>query len=425
MAGFRFGCDFKSVLSKVILSISMIVWDSMRIPLSKFKSLIPMALLDKLAIEYSVNARNQVRLSGQAVFLCLLNGLLNHPELTQRMLEEHYGKLTGQSCDHSSFGKRFSTLDSDYVQAILTHLREMIGPYIRKGDIQALRLRIVDATIVTLSAKLLEFGIKANHGGRGLKSQIKSVIELSDDGLPSLLHICKDQSEFCDSVALGKPIKANTEVNDLWVFDKGCKARHVLFSVHKAGGFWITPHSGQCLTIIDTLHSRTADVPEPPRNNEPALRIYRVELASFSNKYDRIDGLESMRLIVIRAHRWDTRARCWKPFVLMTNLPLSECKGKGGPYSFEQIAELYRRRWEIETFFKLLKQHLSYEHVTSRSENGIRIMILMSMIAALLMVWYKQQTQIANGWKAVKFWLADDVRAWTTRALLTMRAGHT
>lgn len=384
-----------------------------------------MSLLSKLAIEYSVNARNHVKLPGQAVFLCLLNGLLNHPELTQRMLEEQYEKLTGQSCDHSSFGKRLCSMDSDYIQAILSHLHKMIGPCITKGDNQALKLRIVDATIVTLSAKLLEFGIKANHGGKGLKSQIKSVIELSDEGLPSLLHICKDQSEFSDVAALGETIKANTKINDLWVFDKGCHARHVLFSVHNRGSFWITPHSNQNLTVIETLYERNSVAPEIPQDNEPALRIHRVELAIFSNRKDKIDKLESMGLVVIHAHRWDMRARCWRPFVLMTNLPLSECKGKAGPYSFEEIAELYRRRWEIETFFKLLKQHLSYEHVTSRSENGIRIMILMSMIAALLMIWYKQQTGIKNGWKAVKFWLADDARAWTSRSLRGMQTCQT
>jgi transposase len=380
-----------------------------------------MSLLDKLAIEYSVNARNHVKLPGQAVFLCLLNGLLNHPELTQRMLEEQYEKLTGQSCDHSSFGKRLSSMDSDYIQAVLWHLHKVIGPDITKGDTQALRLRIVDATIVTLSAKLLDFGIKANHGGKGLKTQIKSVIELSDEGLPSLLHICKDQPEFSDAVALGETMKANTKVNDLWVFDKGCNARHVLFSVHNKGSFWITPHCNQNLTVIDTLYECSPDLPELPQGSEPALRIHRVELAVFSNKRDKIDGLESMPLVVIHSHRWDMRAGRWTPFVLMTNLPLSECKSKAGPYSFEEIAQLYRRRWEIETFFKLLKQHLSYEHVTSRSENGIRIMILMSMIAALLMIWYKQLTQINNGWKAVKFWLADDVRAWTSRSLRDMK----
>jgi len=379
-----------------------------------------MSLLDKLAIEYSVNAKNHVKLPGQAVFLCLLNGLFNHPELTQRMLEEQYERLTGQSCDHSSFGKRLSTMDSDYIYGILSHLHKVIGPSITKGDIQALKLRIVDATVVTLSAKLLDFGIKANHGGKGLKTQIKSIIELSDEGLPSLLHICKDQAEFSDSVAIGETIKANTKANDLWIFDKGCYARHVLFSVHKKGSFWITTHNTQSLTSIDTLYECKSDLRQIEPNTGSDLKIHHVELAVFSNKRDRIDGLDSMKLIVIHAHRWDMRNKCWTPFVLMTNLPLSNCKKKAGTYSFEEIAELYRRRWEIETFFKLLKQHLSYEHVTSRSENGIRIMILMSMIAALLMIWYKQQTQIKNGWKAVKFWLADDVRAWTSRSLRAM-----
>jgi transposase len=379
-----------------------------------------MSLLDKLAIEYGVNARNHVKLPGQAVFLCLLNGLLNHPELSQRMLEEQYDKLTGESCDHSSFGKRLSSMGSDYFQAVQAHLYEMIGPYITKGDTQALKLRIVDATIVTLSAKLLQFGIKANHGGKGLKSQIKSVIELSNEGLPSLLHICNNQSEFADVVALGETMKANTNVNDLWVFDKGCHGRKALFALHNAGSFWLTPHSNQSLTVIEKLYECESDVPAVPQRNEPDLRIHRVELAVFSNKWDKIDGLDSMRLLVIHSHRWDVRSKCWRPFVLMTNIPLSECKSKAGPYTFQEIADFYRRRWEIETFFKLLKQHLGYEHLTSRSENGIRIMILMSMIASLLMIWYKQQTNIKNGWKAVKFWLADDVRAWTAKSLESM-----
>ena len=319
-----------------------------------------MSLLDKLAIEYNINARNQVKLPGQAVFLCVLNGLLNHPELTLRMLEEQYEKLTGQSCDHSSFGKRLSTMDSDYIQAVLAHLHKVVGPHITKGDIQALKLRIIDATIVALSAKLLDFGIKANHGGKGLKSQIKSIIELSDEGLPSLLHICKHQSEFSDVVALGETIKANTNINDLWVFDKGCNARHVLFSVHNKGSFWITPHSTQSLTVIDTLYECSPDMPEIPQSNKPALRIHHVELAVFSNKRDKIDGLESMRLVVIHAHRWDMRAGRWTPFVLITNLPLSKCKSKAGPYSFEEIKEIMEAK-EI---------HYSDGHGKGMDENG-------------------------------------------------------
>ena len=82
---------------------------------------------------------------------------------------------------------------------------------------------------------------------------------------------------------------------------------------------------------------------------------------------------------------------------------------------------MYRSRWAIEVFFKGIKQHLSFSHLTSRSENGIKVMIYMSLIAALLLIWYKQQTGIDRGWRSVKFWLADDVRRWTQELLQTVR----
>ena len=68
-------------------------------------------------------------------------------------------------------------------------------------------------------------------------------------------------------------------------------------------------------------------------------------------------------------------------------------------------------------FFKFVKQHLSYSHLTSRSENGIQVMLYMSLIAAVLLIWYKQQAGIDRGWRSVKFWLAEDVRRWTQELL--------
>ncbi len=71
----------------------------------------------------------------------------------------------------------------------------------------------------------------------------------------------------------------------------------------------------------------------------------------------------------------------------------------------------------VETLFKFLRQHLGYGHLTSRSENGIRVMISMSLIAALLLLWYKRETGLDRGWRSVKFWFAEDVRQWTEQAL--------
>lgn len=391
---------------------------------SKFKSLLPAALLDRLAIEYNVNLDNHVRLPGQTVFLCLLNGILNHVSLTQRLLEEQYSKLIKKHCDHSSFGKRIASIDSEYFKAISEYLYSKLSSLVSNKDLQVLNLRIIDATIVTLSAKLLSFGLKANHGNKGHKRQVKSVVELSDAGLPRMLHICKDQCEFSDTKALGEAMKSHTSAGDLWVFDKGCNGREVLLSLHSAGSFWITPHSTQGLKVLDTIYVKEqgttpCDIQD---KSEATCLVDTVEQCIFSNSHrNNPAGLESMVVIVIHCYRWDTRRQCWKPFVLMTNLPLNESRDKAGPYTFLEITDIYRRRWEIEIFFRLVKQHLNYDHLTSRSENGIAVMIHMSMIAALLLIWYRQQTDIKRGWRSVKFWLAEDVREWTAYSLRNMQ----
>ena len=65
------------------------------------------------------------------------------------------------------------------------------------------------------------------------------------------------------------------------------------------------------------------------------------------------------------------------------------------------ITEIYKQRWGIETFFKFLKQHLHLKHFFSYSENGIKVMMYMTMTAALLLLYYKRQNNIA-GFKIAK-----------------------
>lgn len=43
----------------------------------------------------------------------------------------------------------------------------------------------------------------------------------------------------------------------------------------------------------------------------------------------------------------------------------------------EQIAMIYKLRWQIETFFAWWKQHLKVYHLTSRSRHSLMIQILL------------------------------------------------
>lgn len=51
----------------------------------------------------------------------------------------------------------------------------------------------------------------------------------------------------------------------------------------------------------------------------------------------------------------------------------------------EAIADLYRRRWAIELFFRWVKQTLKIRHFLGVSENAVRIQIAVALIAVLLL----------------------------------------
>lgn len=52
--------------------------------------------------------------------------------------------------------------------------------------------------------------------------------------------------------------------------------------------------------------------------------------------------------------------------------------------SAEQIALLYKKRWQVELFFKWIKQHLKIKSFWGTSENAVRIQIYTAIITYCL-----------------------------------------
>jgi hypothetical protein len=50
-----------------------------------------------------------------------------------------------------------------------------------------------------------------------------------------------------------------------------------------------------------------------------------------------------------------------------------------------EVADLYKRRWQIELFFRWIKQTLKIRHFIGRSENAVRIQITVALITFLLL----------------------------------------
>ena len=56
-------------------------------------------------------------------------------------------------------------------------------------------------------------------------------------------------------------------------------------------------------------------------------------------------------------------------------------------------ADLYKQRWQIELFFRWVKQTLKIKHFFGTSENAVRIQIAVALIAFLLL----RMAQAAHG----------------------------
>jgi hypothetical protein len=63
----------------------------------------------------------------------------------------------------------------------------------------------------------------------------------------------------------------------------------------------------------------------------------------------------------------------------------------------KEIADLYKRRWQIELFFRTMKQTLKITHFIGRSENAVRIQIAVALIAFLLLHFLQKITQAKHG----------------------------
>jgi IS4 transposase len=73
------------------------------------------------------------------------------------------------------------------------------------------------------------------------------------------------------------------------------------------------------------------------------------------------------------------------PLILVTN------DLKSSPL---HIAQHYQARWQIELFFKWIKQHLKIKHFYGRNENAVRTQILIALITYLLVALHLHSQQI-------------------------------
>lgn len=149
-----------------------------------------------------------------------------------------------------------------------------------------------------------------------------------------------------------------------YVFDKGYCDYNWWATIDAAGAWFVTRLKANARVAVVTALAVPADAPQ----------VLADEIIRFTNRAPgaRRKNTYTKRLRRVTVARPDHAT----PLVLVTN----DLKSPAAT-----IAEHYKTRWQIELFFKWIKQNLRIKTFFGRSQNAVRIQILCALIAHLLM----------------------------------------
>ena len=158
------------------------------------------------------------------------------------------------------------------------------------------------------------------------------------------------------SVGRSWPILPDT----IYVFDKGYYDFNWWWSIHRKGSFFVTRLKRNVAIQITQMNLVSGN------------DVLEDNLFRFKNKAPRGGKrnlyTDELRQLIVKREGKD-------PIVIVTNLL---------DISAETISELYKERWDIELFFKWIKQNLRIKKFLGKSENAVKTQIAIALILYLL-----------------------------------------
>jgi hypothetical protein len=226
------------------------------------------------------------------------------------------------------------------------------------------RVKIMDATYVPVCDSLFPWADFMPG-----KSAVKLHFLLAAEaGTPQEMHVTSGQVH---ELQVARTL--SFAPGDLLLLDRGYVDLAWLYSLHQQGVGFVTRLPG---------HIRYRVVQENPGPADSAVLADQV--IRLSTDYGRRRYAEPLRLV----HYRDPDG---KEYVFLTNLPDLPALA---------VADLYRQRWQIETFFRWIKQNLKIKAFYGTSENAVLIQIWTAMIAYLLLLWIKLRSRL--GWSILE-----------------------
>lgn len=398
--------------------------------------MIPDEELAKLAKDTKVDYCAKV-LTGERMFYLLVYAFLKADRLSQRKLEsvfasQSFKALFNYSVDmkvtRSSISTRLSTISLDFFERAFQLIYDKLSALYTEEEIKGMNLIRVDSTMVAETCNKLKEGFTVGRKGEGKEERNQIKYTMAYDGFaaklaevfskPTYLSEDKAMPEVLDGL-----IKKDKDHRNLYVLDRGLSAVDNYKKIDAGDAVFVgRVNTNRKMRVVRSLMAGQADkdlgkleladdvIVHLYRNGkEEDPQEFRVVKAMFKNPTN------TARKSPGGSNRKKVENEVW----FITNVTNEPGKLQLTP---KEIAEAYRRRWDIEVFYRFLKQNLSFSHFMSTSENGIKVILYMTLITAMLIMIYKRLNDI--GYTEAKFCFKLELEEWIIELNVAIRTGE-
>jgi hypothetical protein len=220
----------------------------------------------------------------------------------------------------------------------------------------------MDSTIINLCLSVFNW---AQYQGKKGAMKLHCMLDLRSD-LPVFNVITEGKRP---DITLAKKSKLPLSSDSIFVFDKGYLCYGWYKQLDDKGVTFVTRI--RCNAVYRVLGQHSVSV---------SKRIISDEVIEFTGIKAGKAYPDKLRLVTVYDDKTD------KTYQFLTN---------NFKFAATTIADIYKSRWQIETFFRWIKQNLKIKTFFGRSKNAVMLQIWAAMIYYLLLSWLKFQTKIA------------------------------
>ena len=411
--------------------------DKLKVSAPSVLRMIPDDLLAKIASDTKVDYCAKV-LKGERLFYLLVYAFLCADRLSQRKLEtvfssQQFKSLFNYSVDmkvsRSSISTRLSAINLDFFEQAYELIYGKFSALYTEKEVRNLNLIRVDSSMVAETCNKLkeEFTVGRKGEGKTDRKQIKYT--MAYDGFAAkLAEVFSKPTYLSEDKAmpalLERLIKKDKAHRNLYVLDRGLTALDNYKKVAQSEAVFIGRiNTNRKMKVVRSLMTKDTD-----RDLGNLELMDDVIVHLYNNKHE--EDIQEFRVVKAKfkvpkdttrkSPSGSNRKKVEDEVFFITNVTNEPGQLQLTP---QEIAEAYRRRWDIEVFYRFLKQNLSFSHFLSTSENGIKVILYMTLITAMLIMIYKRQNGI--GFEEAKFCFKMQLEDWIIDLNVAIRTGET